>query len=771
MTVQIPDRPEALRKCFADALRMAGAMHRVVIILDGLNQLDDNDQAPDLVWLPRDLPPKIRLITSTLPGRPLDEIGKRGWPTLELAPLRLDERERLIVDYLAQYAKALARSQIAMVAEAPMASNPLFLVALLEELRVWGVYETLENQIQHYLAAATIGDLFQRILARYEGDYDRERPGLVRDALSAIWAARHGLSEAELLDLLGHDGAQLPRAYWSPLYLAAERSLVSHSGLLGYFHDYLRQAVRERYLPTEAQQRDAHLRLADYFGPRELNPRKAAELPWQLAQAQEWQRLAGVLADLLFVRAAWGDYGYEVVGYWSKIDEHIPGAPVEAYKPAIDVPTQKPQDLYLVSLLLSSLNYPRESVSIQVGLINMYLRGFKPGGEPLSEEDATFAAEEIVKLSIEAADNLRVLRDFDTAMVVIRRAVEVGRHEGNREGLTRAIAHEGIILLDQDKCTEAKQLFNEAEALARTIDNKSLLAMVLGNQAALAMSEDPTRALAAEIELEQLIRETGDKRMLSACIVNQGNALTGLGNLDAALKKFEEGEQLSREIGSMQGVCVSLWYQCLVFVGRQDGEGALKLLAQHEAICRRIDDKKNLALSLRLQAEVTAVCRHDMATATKLLVAHEQLCHELGDKLESVRGWLLQANFFAQQNDTAGSLAALEKAETILRELGDKTGLANCLADRALQLEASGRAVEAMQTLKEAEGLYRELSNFEALARAIFDQAKLFSLTIRMPAAAMPGMRQAQELAEAHGLSSLAQEIKQYADGISGPAN
>ena len=35
---------------------MAGAMHRVVLVLDGLNQLEDRDQAPELAWLPRDLP-------------------------------------------------------------------------------------------------------------------------------------------------------------------------------------------------------------------------------------------------------------------------------------------------------------------------------------------------------------------------------------------------------------------------------------------------------------------------------------------------------------------------------------------------------------------------------------------------------------------------------------------------------------------------------------------------------------------------------------------
>ena len=55
----------------------------------------------------------------------------------------------------------------------------------------------------------------------------------------------------------------------SPLFLAAEQSLTSRGGLIGFFHDYLPQAVRDRYLSSETDRSQAHLRLADYFGSRE----------------------------------------------------------------------------------------------------------------------------------------------------------------------------------------------------------------------------------------------------------------------------------------------------------------------------------------------------------------------------------------------------------------------------------------------------------------------------------------------------------------------
>ena len=111
---------------------------------------------------------------------------------------------------------------------------------------LWGDHLTLDQRITHYLSAPTVPDLYRRILERYEEDYERDRPGLVRDAVSLISAARRGLSESELLEMLGPGGGRLPEAIWSPLSLAAERSLLNRSGLIGFSHSYFRQAVRDK---------------------------------------------------------------------------------------------------------------------------------------------------------------------------------------------------------------------------------------------------------------------------------------------------------------------------------------------------------------------------------------------------------------------------------------------------------------------------------------------------------------------------------------------
>ena len=98
--MEIPGTPDALRAAFPNWLHMAAARGRIVLVLDALNQLEDREGAPDLTWLPPVMPENVRLIVSTLPGRALDEIKKRGWPVMDVKPLEVEERKKLIHEFL-----------------------------------------------------------------------------------------------------------------------------------------------------------------------------------------------------------------------------------------------------------------------------------------------------------------------------------------------------------------------------------------------------------------------------------------------------------------------------------------------------------------------------------------------------------------------------------------------------------------------------------------------------------------------------------------------
>ncbi len=144
----------------------------------------------------------------------------------------------------------------------------------------------------------------------------------MQKSLSLIWAARHGLSESELLDLLGRNGRRLPGAQWTPLYLAIESSLIHHSGLLSFGHEYLRVAVETKLVAGPKLQRTAHLALADYFDSyKETTPRKIAELPWNLWQADETDRLRSCLLQMEMFSALQEHNQQELLTFWQRLKD------------------------------------------------------------------------------------------------------------------------------------------------------------------------------------------------------------------------------------------------------------------------------------------------------------------------------------------------------------------------------------------------------------------------------------------------------------------
>jgi nephrocystin-3 len=314
---EIPVTPEKLREDIPFWLASASAKGRFILVLDGLNQLEDRDNAPHLGWLPDYFPPNVRLLLSTLPGPTLGAVEKREWPKHEVKRLDHEERRTLIVEYLALSSRRLSDEHLDRIVKAEQTSNPLYLKVLLDELGVFGIHEQLGTRIKHYLEARTISDLYEKVLARLEEDYEDDYEDLVGDAMSFIWASRRGLHESELLELLGESNKPIPRATWSPLYLGMEESLVNRGGLLNFFHGYLRQAVTKRYLAETEPQKAQHIGLADYFEKRETDERKADELPWQLCQAEEWERLKNAVTHIpLFHILQREKKRYELMGYW-----------------------------------------------------------------------------------------------------------------------------------------------------------------------------------------------------------------------------------------------------------------------------------------------------------------------------------------------------------------------------------------------------------------------------------------------------------------------
>ena len=568
----IPDQPDALRNAFPNWLYMAAAslahpmgegdrrpgegFKQIVIVLDALNQLEDRDGAPDLVWLPPVLPENVRLIVSTLPGRPLDEIQKRNWPTLKVELLSADERRKLIAEYLAQHAKALNAARVERIAAAPPSANPLYLRVLLDELRLVRTHEELEERIGDYLKADSPYALYEKVIARWEQDYEGDSD-MVGDTLSLLWAARRGLTETELLQALGKDGEPLPRAKSSPLFLAMSDALISHGGLLTFAHDFLRTAVENAYLPTEQNQQRAHIRLADYFEHQPANSHRTDELPWQLAKVHAWQRLRDLLADRAFFTEAWRRNPLEVKNYWTQIEAGSPLRMVEAYCPQIECPEAEEDKHYLLWLsdLLDGAGHPFEAFALLGHMVDY----FRQVGN-------------LQILSILLCTQASILQehgDWDRAMALFKEAEPICRQ---------------FLNLNNPEATRTHVVEQVNNLIKIGSSRIALHVSLLGMAEILQARGDLDGAMALLKESERVHRQMGNVGELPMILLGQARVLRARGDWDGGMALLEEAGKIFRQLGEPLGLQAVVGNQALILRARGDLDGAMALHKEAEQI-------------------------------------------------------------------------------------------------------------------------------------------------------------------------------------------
>ncbi|MFT3852287.1 MAG: DUF4062 domain-containing protein [Ilumatobacteraceae bacterium] len=731
----------ALRSALAQAFAAAASL-RPIVVLDGADRLDDEDGAPDLVWLPRSIPLGVRLVVTSSGGRPLESAQQRGWVVSGLPELDAGERRSLIVQFLARYAKGLDEAHLARLATAPQTGSPLFLRIVLDELRQHGDHFTLGPAIDGLLAAAAIDDLLEQILARYERDFERDRPGLVRDLFSSLWAAHRGLGEAELLDLLGATaGAPLPRAVLSPVYLAALGQLVDRNGLVGFANHHIRRAVEDRYLGTGGDsvaatgvdrgvpadrragddrsvgdddgRRAAHARLAAYFAAQPLGDRVVDELAWQQIAAGDSAGLVATLGDLGFVETAYRRAPYDVRRWWARAAEAGALAP-EIYRAVLDDPAAhdveapgapRRQLVWGLARLLTDLGHPDEALRLDEYLV--------------------------------AAARLRPEASTEAP----------GTGDG---GLRAALVNQGAGWWLRGDAARAEAPLREAADRCRAAGDQAMLAAALGNLAMAARDLGRLdEALALSAEEEAICRADDHLAGLQACLGNRAELMRRSGRPDDALALMREQERICRDLADRPGIARALAAQSVVLMDRGDVAAALDLSAAHVETARELGDVRGLVEGLVNQINMHAA-RGDLAAADVAAAEAEHHARRLDDATLLSRVLAGRAHVASQRGDWPGVEAAAREAELTARQVDDRSVVASALGlvgtARREQGDLAGCDVAHREQLRVAEST----GNAELIAAAHANIGTLAIAAGRYPDAlaeyglAEPALRAAQ---------------------------
>ncbi len=713
---------DALRDAMAAAFRDASTKTRLIVILDGLDQLEDRDGSLDLNWLPTDIPAAVRLVISTRAGRPLEEAGRRGWKTLEIPSLRPEDRRQLLLQTLTRQGRSLPRDQLALIANAAQTASPQFLRVLLEELRVHGDHSTLASRLTLALNAANTAELYALVLDRLERDYDVRAKGLVRAMTSLLWATRQGLSDAELADILSPSGQPLPRALLSPLFLALEPYLTDRQGRIAIGQGALRRAVERKFLGEDSARINTHLHIATYFRSRDFGRTNADEVAWQLSRAGAWQQLVDCLKDLVFLERLRADDAEAPRKYWTWVEGRTALRAVDAYAAILRDPSGVPDDhLETLWVLLRSLGNGNGALAL--------LRELERRGDSLG--DANAAARTLHN----RGNVLKDSGDLPGAHACWERAAQLFQQRGNERDLLRTLGARGAAHLDVGDLEAAGRLLREEERLARKLDDKNGLEHAVYHQAIVRKAQGHLdEAMELLAESMALSRELGQKDSLRRALKLQSLVLFDQGDLDGTLRINRECEAMSREEGDAQGLSAALINQALVHSQRGELDRAWPLLKEAEDIDRRLGDVHGLHVGLSNQASILRQ-RGNLAGSLALYEEVERVCREHGynEALAGAVGNKAIVLYDLGRRD--GCLAAFEECIRLCRSVRQDRLLALWLGKFSQALTADGDSEARAAILAEYADLNRAQRNLPGLAEALHGLAMIRYSQRRLPEA------------------------------------
>jgi len=306
---EVPTEPEKILNDFT--LWLQKVKRKTVIVLDGYNQIEDEVKERFLKSYLSVTYQNIKLIVTSIDSDYAINNKK------QIQKLNRKKQEELVVKYLDIYGKRLTYD-IDELLKHKMTDNTLFLRTLLEEIRLLGVFETIGEDISEYLKSKDVKELFIKIFHRYERDYDNL---LVKEVLSLLYVSRDGLSETNLIEIM-EEKREISRYKFYPMLLALEEHLINSNGLYKFFHDYIKEAVYSKYLSTTKLQNSYKEKIINYFENRDIDNQRVRELPFQLFEIRDRERLYDSLIDVEFFVAVQEMDEYELLRYVRFVDEN-----------------------------------------------------------------------------------------------------------------------------------------------------------------------------------------------------------------------------------------------------------------------------------------------------------------------------------------------------------------------------------------------------------------------------------------------------------------
>lgn len=475
-----PNPAEAVSRIF-DSIPSTDS---ILLIIDGIEKLQQNKMFGDLYWLPKSIPNHVKIVFTTNDKRLRDNLIGREFDCITFSDLDESSQRIFISDYLLKFGKKLSPNVIEKIIKSPLSNNPLSLKLLVDELRIFGSFEELEAHLDGYLEANNTQELFSKMLARLEHDYEVKAPGLVGDILSAIQTSKKGLNEDDILAICG-----TAKLFWSPIYSSLENYLVHNKDLLSINNVFLEEAIKERYLNYEKLIVSRHGELADYFAQHSDRNRTLVEYGYHLFHANKLNELSEFIVDIeVFTKLYYLD-SIELINYFNVLETAFDM--VDAFKKSVLKYETNPN------------HNPTTLSKVLTRIANLF--GFKGANEKsiwflekleelnaVNKDASTTSKAEVL---LDLANSSRRKKAYDDAIEQYQQAIAILDQNPGYKPIKKAMAFHGLseVYIAMEEYNQAedyefqsiehfrKSVGNENAALIGGYSNLSLIESIRGN--------------------------------------------------------------------------------------------------------------------------------------------------------------------------------------------------------------------------------------------------------------------------------------------------
>eukprot|EP00002_Diphylleia_rotans_P029924 TRINITY_DN6116_c0_g4_i1.p1 TRINITY_DN6116_c0_g4~~TRINITY_DN6116_c0_g4_i1.p1 ORF type:complete len:743 (-),score=142.75 TRINITY_DN6116_c0_g4_i1:1566-3533(-) len=318
---------------------------KYVFLVDAINQLHPSQDTPvphSLTWLPKKAPKNVALVVSTIDThescKTMRELS--DFDPIRVTKLNNEEIEGAVNSFLKRYDKKVSRDQMNLIKKKEAdTGHPLYLRLVLEEIRIFGVYEKLTQEIQTLLGTEGVIELYNLIISRWEKKFNKENAKIVEIAMKVLFVSRIGLSDGDLDQYMKDKvGVKFNLAEWKSFFFTLIESLFVRNGRYMYFHQLLLETVKTSFFGEEgllkAAQKEYGMWLHGQYGESaDCQEDLVAEICHNLVSGDCYYELVEYLRNEYVVESMLrGRYRYEFFKCWRQIHEIGAGNYKDTYK-------------------------------------------------------------------------------------------------------------------------------------------------------------------------------------------------------------------------------------------------------------------------------------------------------------------------------------------------------------------------------------------------------------------------------------------------------